>query len=128
MSSPATPPSSANLRTAFAHAIPERAKSLDLQTSPIRAVGEERNYASRFVARPRAVDLSSGMGFSVSGETELRMALARRNTIGGSATHPEYKFEFREKERCSGVRLTAKKFGQGLRNMLMLRRAMSPPP
>lgn len=115
-------------RSALLHDVHERAKSLDLQTSPVLSAVEDETYASRYLVLPHAVDLSSGAGFSISGETELRMALARWNTISGSAVHPEYKFEYREthSKRCSGVKLTVKKIGRRLRNLVMLRKTVSP--
>ncbi|KAI0342933.1 hypothetical protein BDW22DRAFT_1429065 [Trametopsis cervina] len=103
-----------------------RARSLDLQ--PSFDFSEGGNFASVYFHRPYAVDLSSGAGCSLSGETELRMELARRNTIGGSAAHPEYKFEYRDAKQSSGggMKLTVKKIGQGLRNLVMLRRPSTP--
>lgn len=109
-----------------------RARSLDLQ--PSFDFGEGDNPLSSYFCRPYAVDISSGAatGCSVSGEIELRMALARRNTIGGSAEHPEYRFEYTQAaitsggKRGSGVKLRVKKIGQGLRNLVFLRRPSSP--
>lgn len=129
MFSPATPPSSDNpspIRATFTHGrdTSERAKSLDLHTSPVQSLDEGESYTSRYIFIPRAVDLSSGIGFSVSGETELRMALSRRYTTGGSSAHPEYKFEYHESKRLSGMKLQAKRIGRGLKNLFMLRRAM----
>ncbi|KAI0090279.1 hypothetical protein BDY19DRAFT_992492 [Irpex rosettiformis] len=110
-----------------------RARSLDLQPSMDFGEGEDR--ISRYFSRPYAVDLSSGAatGCSVSGEIELRMALARRNTIGGSAAHPEYRFEYPQtttspetQKRGSGVKLRVKKIGQGLRNLMLAKKPTSP--
>ena len=117
--------------TTIAH---PRARSLDLQPS-MDFEGED--HISRYFSRPYAVDLSSCAvtGCSFSGEIELRMALARRNTIGGSAAHPEYRFEYPQtatkesamaQKRGSGVKLRVKKIGQGLRNLVLLRRPTSP--
>jgi hypothetical protein len=99
-----------------------RARSLDLQ--PSIDFGEGENHISRYFSRPYAIDLSSGAtGCSVSGEIELRMALARRNTIGGSAAHPEYRFEYPAvTKRSSGLKLRVKKIGRGLKNLVQLRR------
>lgn len=129
MLAPITPPSSGNtspVRSTFtSEHVDARAKSLDLQTSPPNVLPPDGCCSSRF---SHAADLSSGAGFSVSGETELRMALARWNTIGGTTAHPGYTFEYRQTKRSSAVKLTVKKIGRGLRNLVFLRRAMSPPP
>ncbi|KAI0703775.1 hypothetical protein BC835DRAFT_1410504 [Cytidiella melzeri] len=105
-----------------------RARSLDLQ--PSVEIGEAESHILRCFSRPYAVDLSSGAtGCSITGEMELRMALARRNTIGGSAAHPEYRFEYpvcEVQKRSFGVKMRVKKIGQGLRNLVLLRRPSTP--
>lgn len=110
-------PSSAGHGMAFSGRTSSVGHDFDLPTPP------DLDYSSTFPSAPTAyspgefgyippVEKLNNMGFSMSGEAELRMALASGDDAGS------FRFKDMSPKPRLGVRSQVKKFGKGLKNRL----------
>ncbi|PSR74251.1 hypothetical protein PHLCEN_2v9995 [Hermanssonia centrifuga] len=114
--SPPSTPSSSPVHSTFSAASATHLggrKSCDTPPSFIRSSDE-------WVSRPPCYPHTIGTGFSLSGETELRMALARRNTVGGSGSRSQYRYH--ETKNPSKIKETMMKIGQSLKDLVNMSR------
>ncbi|TFK94073.1 hypothetical protein K466DRAFT_472141, partial [Polyporus arcularius HHB13444] len=89
-------------------------RSLDIETPRFRSLSRASHLAmATSYARPSMFS-GGGAGFSVSGETEMRMDLARSRSMDGAPSD----YAYRERQKDASVKAKMKSFGKTLKSLL----------
>ncbi|KAI0787756.1 hypothetical protein C8Q74DRAFT_1197045 [Fomes fomentarius] len=124
--SPSPPPTGArpNFDAAFQTLVYERqTRSLDIPTPRYGSLSRASQLAiSSEYARPALFPIAtrSGHGFSVSGETELRMDLARSRSVDGVPSDFAFQ-EVRRQDRDASMKTKVKNLGKTIKSFLRVK-------
>ena len=122
MTRPESPTPSAAASASFDFHVYERGtRSLDIDDAPpalrYGSLARASQLAIAYTARPAL--FGAGTGFSVSGETEMRMDLARSRSMDG--VPGDFAFRGREESASASVKARVKSLGKTLKGLLRVK-------